>query len=81
VRRAYECLEPGGVLVSVMSESPFFSSRRKDRHFRQWLEMQDYQIIELERGAFNGSGTGVKAKLVVIHNSPMSQGDPQMRLL
>ena len=83
VRRAYECLEPGGILVSVMNESPFFSSHRKDRHFRQWLEMQDHQIIELERGAFKGSGTGVKAKMVVIHKSPMSQGDgdPQMRLL
>jgi len=67
VRYAYEHLEEDGLLVSVMSESPFFDSRSKARHFRQWLAMLDHQIIELERGAFSGSGTGVKAKLVIIH--------------
>ena len=67
VQYAYEHLEENGFLVSVMSESPFFDSRSKARHFRQWLAMLDHQIIELERGAFSGSGTGVKAKLVIIH--------------
>ena len=81
VRRAYECLESGGVLVSVMSASPFFRDDSKSRLFRQWLDRQDSQVIDLEQGAFKESGTGVKAKMVVIHKSPMSRGDPQMRLL
>ena len=81
VRRAYECLEFGGVLVSIMGESPFFRDDSKGRLFRQWLNRQDCQVIDLEQGVFKESGTGVKAKLVVIHKSPMGRGDLQMRLL
>jgi len=66
VLHAYECLVPGGVLVSVISESPFFRTDEKAEVFRRWLADMQHQVVDLERGAFSESGTGVKARIVVI---------------
>lgn len=66
VMRAYECLESGGILVSVTSESPFFRNEQKYAVFRQWVGMLKHKIVDLGHGAFQTSGTGVKARIVVI---------------
>lgn len=66
VRHAYECLLPGGRLVSVMSESPFFRSDHKAVDFRTWLETLNHEVIELEADAFRESGTGVKTRIVKV---------------
>lgn len=66
VRHAFDCLEPGGILVSVMSESAFFRSDRKAVEFREWLDGLDHNFIYLGPGAFASSGTGVRARIVKI---------------
>lgn len=66
VRRAHECLEPGGMLISVVSEGPFFRKEQKYVEFREWLDKQDHNIINLEAAAFRESGTDVKARIVII---------------
>ena len=73
VRRAYECLESGGILVSVMNESPFFRNDRKYLSFRQWLNGQAHDIVELEQDAFKESGTGVKTRIVTIYKQERSE--------
>jgi xanthine/CO dehydrogenase XdhC/CoxF family maturation factor len=66
VCHAYDLLDPGGILVSVMSESPFFASTRKAAEFREWLAEMGGYSEQLPAGSFKESGTGVNARLVVI---------------
>lgn len=66
VRHAYELLDDGGVLVSVMSESPFFRSDRKSVEFREFLNDVGAEIVELNVGAFHESGTDIKTRIVKI---------------
>ena len=37
VRRAFDFIKPGGRLVAIMSEGPFFRSEKKATDFREWL--------------------------------------------
>lgn len=56
-------LRPGGILVSVVSESPFFRSTSKAEAFRSLVD--DYgESVCLPDRAFVGSGTEVKARIV-----------------
>ena len=68
VRHAYDLLAPGGKLVSVMSESPFFQQQKKAREFREWLAEKDGYIEKLPAGSFKNSerSTGVNTRLIVI---------------
>lgn len=63
---AYSILRPGGILVSVVSESPFFRSNKKSMDFRAFLEEHKAVIVPLEEGAFKESGTMVRTRLVKI---------------
>ena len=66
VLHAYDCLKPGGVLVSVMGEGAFFREDRKAQVFRQWLDTVRHDIVNLQAGAFHSSGTDIKARIVRI---------------
>lgn len=66
VRHAYDLLDYDGMMVSVMGEGAFFRSDRKAREFREWLDEVEGESEQLPDGAFKESGTGVKARLVVI---------------
>jgi hypothetical protein len=66
VVRAYDLLAPGGILVSVMSESPFFQQTWKAQGFRDWLAEVGGENERLEKGSFIESGTEVNARLVRI---------------
>lgn len=66
VMRAYDLLKPGGLLVSVMSASPFFRTDAKATGFMAWLESHTYSADRLPEGSFKTSGTGVNTYLVVI---------------
>lgn len=66
VRHAYDFLKPGGRLVAIMSEGPFFRSDRKARKFREWLDERDSVSEQLPADTFKVSGTGVHTRLVVI---------------
>lgn len=69
VRHAYSLLNPGGRLVSVMSEGPFFNSQAKYVAFREWLSETGYSE-KLDSGSFQGKDsfrqTGTSTRVVVI---------------
>lgn len=68
VKRAYQLLEYGGALVSVMSEGPFFRNDHKSQDFREWLKCVGGTSERLPEGSFKESGTMVNARLVEIKN-------------
>ena len=70
---AYGILRPGGILVSVVSESPFFRTNKKSVEFREFLEAHDAIIEPVAEGAFKESGTMVRTRLVKIVKPPASE--------
>jgi hypothetical protein len=68
VQHAYKLLNPGGRLVAVMSEGPFFRNDTASRSFREWLELEGGWSEQLPDGSFARSDrpTGVATRVVVI---------------
>ena len=66
VRHAYLLLAPGGILVSVMSNSPFFREDQKAKDFRDWLDTVPHKVYHLPEGAFKESGTMIATNIVTI---------------
>lgn len=70
VRHAYDLLKPGGKLVAIMSEGPFFRADRKATEFRSWLESVDGVSEKNPDKAFAGTDafrqTGVATRTVEI---------------
>lgn len=52
VRHAFEFLLPRGVLVSVMSEHPFFAEDEHSRRFRVWFEQVKGESERLDLGDY-----------------------------
>ena len=69
VLKAFNILAPGGILVSIMSNSPFFRTDKKSVAFREFLEESNAIVEELPEGAFKESGTMVKTCMVKIRKS------------
>ncbi len=66
VRRMFESLKQGGVIVSVMSPAWQYRTDRKHADFRAWLEGLDHEVESLPEGTFKSSGTNVRSVLVTI---------------
>jgi len=66
VLKAYECLKLGGRLVSIMGAGAFFNSQKKAIKFRDWLYEIGGEFYDLPENSFEGSGTGVNSKIVII---------------
>lgn len=66
ILHAFEILKPGGTLVSIVSESPFFRENKKSVAFREFLEQNDAEITDNDEGAFKESGTMVRTRIVKI---------------
>lgn len=62
---AWNMLKSGGRLVSIVSESPFFRQDKVSVNFRNWIDENSVEIVDLEAGAFKESGTMVKTRIVV----------------
>lgn len=75
VQHAYELLTPGGRIVAIMSEGPFFRDAQQDRTFRAWLDDVDGQADPLPAGTFYSSDrpTGVNTRLVIIDKPAEAQ--------
>lgn len=63
---AYDILTIGGILVSVVSESPFFWSNKKALAFREFLSEHGAEMVRLDEGAFKESGTMVRTRIIKI---------------
>ena len=70
IEHAYSLLSPGGRLVSVISEGPFFRVDNKSVAFRDWLEVVRAEVERLPDDAFQGRDafreTGVRTRLLTI---------------
>lgn len=66
IYHAYDLLKPGGILVSVMSPSPFFRTNRKSVDFVAWLNQLNAEIVDVDEGAFRGSGTMIRTKIIKV---------------
>ena len=70
VRHAYDILAPGGRVVSVMCEGPFFRENTTSKVFRNWLDEVRADFEQLPEDAFTGVAsfrqTSVRTRLVII---------------
>lgn len=70
VQHAFSLLAPGGRVVSVMSEGPFFRADRLSSLFREWFEAMDGQSEPLPENAFSSREsfrrTGVRTRLIIM---------------
>lgn len=70
IRHAFSLLKPGGRLVSVISEGPFFRFDNQSVVFRDWLQKRAAKVERLPDDTFTGvevfRETSVKTRLVVI---------------
>lgn len=66
IYHAYDLLKPGGILVSVVSPSPFFRTNQKSATFRNWLDCLGAEIVDVDAGAFKESGTLIATKIIKV---------------
>jgi predicted RNA methylase len=65
--QAWDILNKDGMLISVVSESPFFREDKLSKEFMNLLNSNDVRVTDLEPGAFKESGTMVKARIVQLY--------------
>ena len=66
IRHAYKFLNPGGRIISICSEHPFFANDKESVDFRTWITETDGYSTEDDDGAFKAAGTLVKTRTVCI---------------
>lgn len=66
LKEMYNCLSRGGKLVCITSESWVNGSQKKQVDFKNWLEKEKAEIIDIEKGSFKESGTAVGGKIIVL---------------
>lgn len=66
ILHAWNILNDGGRLVSIVSESPFFREDKISVEFREWLNEWNAEVIDLDSGVFKESGTMVKTRIIVV---------------
>jgi len=66
VRKAYDCLKPGGRLVGIMGAGAFFNYQKKAAAFREWFDDLEGEVYDLPENSFKDSGTGVNAKIIIL---------------
>lgn len=69
VYKAYDVLNPGGILVSVMSNAHTFRTNEKSELFREFLEQTGAGVEFLPAGTFKDSGTMVNTCIVKIRKA------------
>lgn len=66
----YDRLNVGGELSCIVSQHWKFANDQKCAHFRQWLEMNDAEVIDFDKGEFKESGTVIATSLVFLTRKP-----------
>jgi hypothetical protein len=67
VMKMYECLKPGGRMVSVMSITWQIGKQKKQEAFKVWLKKVKADVKDVPAGAFKQSGTTVATCIVTIN--------------
>lgn len=76
VYHAFRLLNPGGILVSIMSKGPMFRQGKKEQAFRAWLEDHGAEVEDNPAGAFLSSDrpTGVQTITVKVRKPEVDEG-------
>ena len=69
ILRAWELLKPNGILVSILSPSPFFCNDKISKEFMEFLFINNAIVNDCDNGAFKESGTAIRAKCIKIYKS------------
>lgn len=65
-RLAYEMLQRGGVLVSIISENSLYYDKEETKQFNKWLKEVNAYIETVPMGAFKDSGTTIDTVIIKI---------------
>ena len=66
ILRAWELLKPKGILVSILSPSPFYCNDKLSQEFREFLDKNNAIIRDFEEGEFKESGTAIRTKCIKV---------------
>ena len=66
IYKAFWHLKREGILISIVSEAPFFRTNKKSIEFRKFLEDNNAEIIKKPEGTFKERGTMVNTRLIKI---------------
>ena len=66
VLHAWEHMNDDGILVSVVSESPFYRENKKSISFRNWLLENKAEVFPLEEGTYKESGTMIRSRIIKV---------------
>jgi len=64
ILRAWELLKPKGMLVSILSPSPFYCNDKMSADFREFLNKHSAEIKDFGEGEFKESGTTIRTKCI-----------------
>ncbi len=71
VRKMYEHVKDGGILVSIMSPHWTFAKDKKSVAFRDWIHRKKCMLAKLKSGTFEA--TGVSSEIVVIYKENQNE--------
>jgi len=66
ILRAWGLLADSGILVAILSPSPFFCNDSVSADFRGFLERQNATVGEYDEGEFKESGTSIRTKWIKV---------------
>ncbi|MDR0472345.1 MAG: class I SAM-dependent methyltransferase [Treponema sp.] len=66
--RAFSLLKPSGILVAILSPSPFFCADKLSQDFRSFISEKGAVISDFEQGTFQDSGTSIRTKCIKVVN-------------
>lgn len=64
VMEAWKVLQLGGVLVAIMSPSPWFRDNCLSAEFREWINVVNAEVFDVPEGVFRASGTNIRTKII-----------------
>lgn len=67
IRHAYDVTRPGGVVIAIADEHPFFAADTPSREFREFMSVVGGVSEKLPASTFKVSGTTVNTRLITIH--------------
>jgi phospholipid N-methyltransferase len=67
IYKMYECLNPGGRIVTIASKHWLLSSNKKEKAFKEWLyNTVESDVNTIDAGTFSESGTKIETCLIII---------------
>ena len=66
IRKMYDCLQPGGRVVTICSKHYQMASGKKETTFSDWLHELNAYVVDIPAGTFKESGTQIATVLIRI---------------